>query len=58
MMIDVYCDGSISNAVLLNPLQSQLSETYVARLVVLIPTCDLGLIEIVGLLKNSQSVKQ
>lgn len=44
-IVNAYCDGSISNAVLLNPLQSQLTEEYVARLIVLIPRYDFGLIE-------------
>lgn len=44
-IVNAYCDGSISNAILIDPLQSQFSEEHTARLIVLIPTYDLGLIE-------------
>ncbi len=44
-IVNAYCDGSISDAILINPLQSRLSKEFVARLIVLVPTCNLGLIE-------------
>jgi hypothetical protein len=44
-IVHAYCDGSISDAVLIDPVRSRLSGKYVARLLVVIPTCDLGLIE-------------
>jgi hypothetical protein len=44
-IVNVYCDGSISETVMIDPFQSQRSREYVGRLIVLIPTCDLGLIE-------------
>jgi ribonuclease HI len=42
--ISVYCDGSISAAVLMNPMESHPGGDYVARLIVLIPELDLGTI--------------
>lgn len=42
--ISVYCDGSITDAVLVNPTESRLGGEYVARLIVLIPERDLGTI--------------
>jgi ribonuclease HI len=42
--ISVYCDGSITDAVLVNPMESHLGGDYVARLMVLIPELDLGTI--------------
>jgi hypothetical protein len=43
-IVKAYCDGSISDAVLIDPLQSQRSGNYIARLIVLVPICNLGLI--------------
>lgn len=44
MPIDVYCDGSETNAVMADPLTSYLGPEYVRRGIVVIPTLDLGLI--------------
>lgn len=44
-IVNAYCDGSISNALMTDPFRSYLSREYVARLMVLVPDCDLGLIE-------------
>jgi hypothetical protein len=43
--INVYCDGSICDAVMTGPFESHRSGVYVARMIVLVLDGDLGLIE-------------
>lgn len=40
----VYCDGSITNAEMLGPFESRMTETYVGRVMVLVPERDVGYI--------------
>lgn len=42
--IHVYCDGSITNADMLGPYDSCITDTYVGRVMVLVPARDLGYI--------------
>jgi hypothetical protein len=41
----IFCDGSISNAVLTDPFTSELRDEFVGRVIVLVPSQDYGLIE-------------
>ncbi len=43
--IDVYCDGSVTNAVMIDPFTSKLGSDYIGRAMVVIPALDFGLIE-------------
>ncbi len=40
----VFCDGSITNAEMSGPFESRMTETYVGRVMVLVPDHDFGLI--------------
>lgn len=42
--VHVYCDGSITNADMLGPLESCMTDTFVGRVMVLVPERDLGYI--------------
>lgn len=42
--IHVYCDGSITNADMLGPYESSITNTYVGRVMVLVPARNLGYI--------------
>lgn len=43
--IEVYCDGSMTNAVMTDPFTSDLGGDYIGRAMVVIPALDFGLIE-------------
>lgn len=43
-MIEVYCDGSVTNAVMVDVFTSAIGNEYVGRAMVLVPTLDFGLI--------------
>jgi hypothetical protein len=44
-MIEVYCDGSVTNAVMVDVFTSAIGNEYVGRAMVLVPALDFGLIE-------------
>ena len=43
--VEVFCDGSVTDAVLTDPYTSVLTGVYVGRALVVIPVLDEGLIE-------------
>lgn len=43
--IDVYCDGSVTNAIMIDTFTSELGSDYIGRAMVVIPALDFGLIE-------------
>lgn len=44
-MIEVYCDGSVTNALMVDVFKSAIGNEYVGRAMVLVPVLDFGLIE-------------
>jgi hypothetical protein len=44
-LIEVYCDGSVTNAIMLDVVTSELGCDYIGRAMVVIPALDFGLIE-------------
>jgi ribonuclease HI len=42
---EIFCDGSVSNAVLVDEFTSMLGDTFVGRVIVVIPSLNYGLIE-------------
>jgi ribonuclease HI len=44
-LIEVYCDGSVTNAIMLDVVTSELGSDYIGRAMVVIPALDFGLIE-------------
>lgn len=43
-MIEVYCDGSVTNAVMVDAFTSAIGDEYIGRAMVLVPALDFGLI--------------
>ncbi len=44
-LIEVYCDGSVTNAVMIDAFTSELGSEFIGRAMVVIPALDFGLIE-------------
>lgn len=44
LITQVFCDGSITNAEITGPFESRMTDTFVGRVMVLVPEHDLGLI--------------
>ena len=44
VVVEVFCDGSVTDAVMTDPYTSSLTGNYVGRAVVVIPSLDEGLI--------------
>lgn len=43
-MIEVYCDGSVTNAVMMDVFTSAIGNEYIGRGMVLVPSHDFGMI--------------
>src|SRR5437879_4531637 len=48
MIVEVFCDGSVSHAQMESPTESSVAENLVGRVLIIIPTLDFGLMESVN----------